>query len=248
VERRYSEEQVSEIIRRAAEISSTGIDSALSRGSGVTESELKRIASEIGLDAEAVDAAMRETGAVVSNDTGGDLSWDRSYERRIDGEVSAEQAHATLVEHFVPEWDPFRGTTKIGSLVTYKSSVGINTCHVSIARKSGRTILKVTSNAWVSMMATFLPATLLSVLACILILSSSKLLNDKLEILVPLLAVLWITSVVANMKLVKFSNKKVERLTDAAAADLAESADHLRSRLANTSAESRIEVQGEQLT
>lgn len=248
MERRFSEEQVSEIIRRAAEISSTGIDPALSRGSGVSESELKRIASEIGLDAEAVDAAMRETGTVVSNDTGGDLSWDRSYERRIGGEVSAEQAHATLVEHFVPEWDPFRGTTKIGSLVTYKSSVGINTCHVSIARKSGRTILKVTSNAWVSMMATFLPATLLSVLACIFILGSSKLMNDKLEVLVPLLAALWITAVVANIKLVKFSNKKVSRLVDAATADLAESADDLRDRLEAPSLATEDVGRSEQLT
>jgi hypothetical protein len=248
VERRYSEEQVSEIIRRAAEISSNGVDSSLARGSGISESELKRIASEIGLEASAVDTAMRETGSVVSQDTGGALSYERSFERRIQGYVG-EEAHATLVEHFVPEWDPFRGTTKIGSMVSYKSSVGTNTCHVSITQKSGRTTLKVTSNAWVSMMATFLPAVLLSVLSAILVFSSTRLAqSDKPELFLASLLVLWTAAVVANIKLVKFSNKKVERLVDAAASELAESADHLRGRLEAPSLAADEASQTEQLT
>lgn len=228
LERRFSEEQVSEIIRRAAEISGTSVGAD---HSGVTEPELRRIAREIGLDDDAVDAAMRETGAMVSNDTGGALTYERSFERRIDGEVG-EEAYATLVEHFVPEWGIGRGTSKIGNLLTYRSMVGINSCQVSVSQKAGRTTLKVTSSAWVSIMATFLPATLLSITAGILLFNSMDArLLDKVEVFAALLAVIWAAAVIGNIKLVKFSNKKVGRLVDAAAEDLAESADHLRSRL-----------------
>jgi hypothetical protein len=248
VERRFSEEQVSEVIRRAAELSSLGVDSALARNSGVTESELRRIAREIGLDDGAVDAAMRETGTVVSSDSGGDLTYERSFERRINGEVG-EEAYATLVEHFVPEWGIGRGTNKIGNLLTYRSLVGINSCQVSVSQKAGRTTLRVTSSAWISIMATYLPATALSITASILVFNtlSSRVL-DKFEVLVPLLAVLWIAAVIGNLKLVRFSNRKVARLTDAAAADLAESADHLRSKLSVSQHAPSEELEGQWLT
>jgi hypothetical protein len=134
-------------------------------------------------------------------------------------------------------------------MVSYKSSVGINTCHVSIAQKSGRTTLKVTSNAWVSMMATFLPALLLSVLAGIFVLGGTRVLpGDKPEMFVAIVGSLWVIAVLANMKLVKFSNKKVERLVDAAASELAETADHLRGRLEASSPAADEVGQTEQLT
>jgi hypothetical protein len=244
VERRFSEEQVSEIIRRAAEISGTSVGTD---HSGVTESELRRIAREIGLDEGAVDAAMRETGAIVLSDTGGDLNYERSFERRISGEVG-EEAYANLVEHFVPEWGIGRGTNKIGNLLTYKSMVGINSCQVSVSQKAGRTTLKVTSSAWVSIMATFLPATLLSITAGILLFNSmDAVLLDKVEVFAALFTAIWIAAVIGNIKLVKFSNRKVARLVDAAAADLAESADHLRDRLARPATLETSDLERERL-
>lgn len=247
MERRFTEEQVSEIIRRAADISGGEGDPSPHRGQGVTEPELRRIAKEIGLSETAIEVAMRETGTVNKSDTGGDLTYERTFERRIQGEVG-DEGYATLIEHFVPEWDPFRGTTRIGTLMSYKCSVGTNTCNVSIAQKAGQTTLKVTSNAWVSMMATFLPATLLSILAIILVSATvdSRFL-DKMELLVPILAVVWTAAILGNIKLVKFSNKKVARLVDSAAADLAASADHLRSRIAASAPHVEAELERERL-
>jgi hypothetical protein len=247
LERRFTDEQISEIIRRAAELSAEPGADGWRRGSAVTESELRRIALEIGLPGDAVDAAIEQVGTVTASDTGGDLTYERTFERRIEGEVGGE-AYSALVEHFVPEWGIGRGTSTIGNMHTYRSMVGINSCQVSVSQRAGRTTLKVSSHAWVSLVATFLPATILSILIVIAALNvETRTVSERAAPMAIALAAVWVAAIVGNMRLVRSSNRKVARLTEAAASDLADSASHLRHRLESAAAVERGELDRERI-
>lgn len=225
MERRFSEDQATDIIRRAAELSSATGEDAM-RTSGISESELRRIAAEIGLPDTAIDDAIGEVGHVRSEDVGGDLTYERTFERRIDGDVGKD-GYATLVEHFVPEWSLGEGTKRIGSLLRYRSAVGTNSCQVSLSQKAGKTVFRVTSHAWVSIMATFLPAALITAGATVAALSIQSVSpGARLVAFAAIFAVVWTAAILGNIKLVRMSNRKVKRLVDAAAADLSESASH----------------------
>ena len=59
-ERVFSEQEVSQILRRAVQISEE--DSSQAYVPGITQSELERIAAEVGVDAEALSRAILEAG------------------------------------------------------------------------------------------------------------------------------------------------------------------------------------------
>jgi len=95
--RRYSEKQVTRVLRRAAEIQSAGrTDSA----DGLSEDEILRVGAEVGLDAGAVQKALAEVGV---NDDDAQTRWlgapeQYELERVVEGELDAHAWREIVAE------------------------------------------------------------------------------------------------------------------------------------------------------
>jgi len=95
--RRYSEKQVTRVLRRAAEIQSAGrTDSA----DGLSEDEILRVGAEVGLDAGAVQKALAEVGV---NDDDAQTRWlgapeQYELERVVEGELDAHAWREMVAE------------------------------------------------------------------------------------------------------------------------------------------------------
>jgi len=231
MERHFSEQQVSEIIRKAAEVQSRHKTAGSQPSHGISESELKRVASELGIDRDALISAIAEVASTTLEDTGSLSTVDRILERSVVGELTQDQIGVVL-EEFTPTAGIGQQTIAVGNNLSYQSLVGMAQCNINVSNRSGKTTLRVKSSAFLSFLPTFLPAGFISLITNIVIweemrLSTSEGLPPAVLIPVGLL----IAAFYCFKKLVRYSNQKILDLTNRAAAKLSESADHLRINL-----------------
>ena len=234
MERHFSEQQVSEIIRKAADHQVRQRPAGTPASSGVSESELMRVAKELGIDQESLQLAMSEVRTDGLGDTGTLSSFDRVLERTHDGELNPEDL-AVVLQEFTPVDSFSNKPVSMGNSLSYTSIVGLAPCRVNVTSRRGRTILRVKSHAYFAGVVTFLPAVFLSMIANIIIWEEIKPLTEvglPFAFLIP--AAFLAVAYYATRKLVRYSNRRVLDLTTRAAAKLAESADHLRGRLAKS--------------
>ncbi|GMV87203.1 MAG: hypothetical protein AMXMBFR81_01340 [Chthonomonas sp.] len=95
--RRYSEKQVTRVLRRAAEIQSSGRSES---ADGLSEDEVLRVGAEVGLDAQAVQKALAEVGF---NDDDAQTRWlgapeQYELERVVEGELDAHAWREMVAE------------------------------------------------------------------------------------------------------------------------------------------------------
>lgn len=149
-ERRFSDERVGEILRRAVELQHRGAVPAV-RGEGLSQSELEQVATEAGIDAAYVHQAIAESGPVDS-DT--ERSRFRGEAKTIEvtgvleGEVSAdamermvEEVQRTFADTSVPSYTD-RSVTWTGS--SGLASTRLSNLMVAITARNGRTEIRVT--------------------------------------------------------------------------------------------------------
>lgn len=243
MERQFSEQEVSEIIRKAAERQSRS-DTPGRTPTGISESELRRVANELGIDSEALQYAMGEVGTGAVSDTGDLGSFERTLERTIDGDLP-EEALALVIEEFVPVSGLQGNTVTIGRAINYTSMVHLGQCNVNVAPRNGKTVLRVKSQAFLAALPTYIPAFVLSMVASA-ITWDSGLGSPGFKVLVNLLLVggLWTGASLVFRSMVRKTNQRVLELTDRTARKLAEAAMHLRGRLGRTSS---TEEEGEAL-
>lgn len=243
MERHFSEQEVSEIIRKAAERQSRS-DTPGRTPAGISESELRRVANELGIDSDALQYAMGEVGTGAISDTGALGSFERTLERTIDGELP-EEALALVIEEFVPVSGLQGNTVTIGRAINYTSMVRLGQCNVNVSPRNGRTVLRVKSDASLAALAVFGPAFVLSLIASAITWESVPG-SPGVKALVNLLLVvaIWAGSSRCFRSIVRKTNQRVLELTDRTARKLADAAMHLRGRLGRASS---TEEEGEAL-
>lgn len=227
----FSEQQVSEIIRRAAEHQARHRPQHGASTSGVSEDELRHVAEELGIDMESLVVAMSEVGAGGLDDTGTLDSVDRVLERSFEGEMSADDIGIVL-QGFTPTGGIGNQTVTIGNTLSYQSIVGMSNCNVSVSSRSGKTTLHLKSSAFIALVPTFLPAVFLSFVTNMIIWEEIRpMIVDGLPAAILIPVALMTIAYFAFKKLVRYSNKKVLDLTNRTAAKIEESVDNLRGRI-----------------
>ncbi|MCO5297923.1 MAG: hypothetical protein M9921_13825 [Fimbriimonadaceae bacterium] len=213
MERHFTEQQVSDIIRRAAERQSRA-DTPGRVPAGISETELRRVAGELGIDAEALQFAMREVGGSTVSDTGTIRSIERVLEREIEGELP-EEALAVVIEEFVPMTGLHANTVTLGRAINYTSMAGMGQCNVNVSPRNGKTLLRVKSNAFVAGVPTFLPALFATIptLGFMLTKMDATPATKALAVILTL-GVVWTGAIVGFRALVRHTNHRILELTN----------------------------------
>ncbi len=221
-ERHFTEQQVADIIRRATDLQvKEGRQSSQSHGL-ITSSEVRRIASELGIDSAAIESAMHSTNNWTAIDEGNENQFERTFERTIEGDLP-EEDYAAILEEFTPSSTPGSQSITLGSTLSYKSMVGFAECNVTVAKRNGRTSLRVKSAAHLSFLPTLLPALLVT-----LITTASLSKYSPIEVWMKVLMIaavaitVWSVAFFAMKALVRSTNRKISQTMDRAAARIAE--------------------------
>ena len=153
-ERVFSEQEVSEIIRRAVEITEQG--AARDYVPGVTQSELERIASEVGVNPEALRRAIMEAGTRTGKR--GLLHLTEEFERVIEGELDPAlfDVVAEGVKTIGNAGQP--AIAQVGRKLQMSAWTGMGQAKIDVTSRNGRTSLKVKSNALFQGLMTLHPA------------------------------------------------------------------------------------------
>lgn len=152
-ERIFSEQEVTDIIRRAVEISERGSNPVYQPG--VTRAELEHIAAEVGVSVEALHQAITEAG--LRTDKRGWLHLTEEFERVVEGELDPDR-----FDLVVEDLKSFRNAgqpsmAQIGRRMTMSAWTGVGQAKVDVTSRNGRTTLKVKSNALLQALMTLHP-------------------------------------------------------------------------------------------
>ena len=149
-ERRFDDERVGEILRRAVELQHRGSVPAL-RGDGLSKSELERVASEAGIDPAFVRQAIAESGSPSPETETSKLMGEvRTIEVHglLEGEVSSdamdrmiEEVQRTFADTSEPSYTD-TSATWTGSSAT--ASTRLSNLMVAITARSGQTEIRIT--------------------------------------------------------------------------------------------------------
>lgn len=159
-QRIFSEQEVTEIIRRAVEIADQEATGPYTPG--VTQTELERIAAEVGVPVEALQRAIAEAGSEPGKP--GLFHLTEEFERVVEGEIEPDQFDLvaegikTVGNRFQPS------VSQIGRKLTMNAWTGIGQANVDITSRNGRTTLKVKSNSWLQALMTLHPGLMATVI------------------------------------------------------------------------------------
>jgi len=147
----YSEQEASEIVKRAAELAETKATNSYK--SGITRAELERIASEMGVPIDALNEAIRESEA-PAKDSKHRFNLNPKLETVVDFEAN-EDDFATVLDMV----NPMRRqavvlTQKRLEVVTM---TGLMQTRITAQSRNGRTRIGLEGKGWVAFMATAYP-------------------------------------------------------------------------------------------
>lgn len=230
-ERVFSEQEVTQILRRAVELTESGADKAYAPG--VTIEELERIAAEVGVSPRALSQAILEQGMEPSKK--GVLNLTEEFERVVAGEMDPSQ-YDVILEGLKPLSNAGQpSASQIGRKLTASVWTGFGQAKIDVTSRNGRTRLSVKSNAFLQGLMTLYPAFIGSVIA---IASTAD--KGMAGIGLAIAAVLTSIGGLAFATLTRKGHRRAEKI-----------ADDLRSRIAATidsgsTAEPAQTVEGEQ--
>lgn len=144
-ERRFTDKEVSLILRRASDLENRGSSTALSSGRGLTLSALKEIAAEAGIDPDLVGRAVAEMESSKGLKTGSTLLGPGTVRREVratSGEMATEKL-AKLIR-VVDEEVSDQGTIQeaLGQ-IRWTSQGRILSTQVSLEPGEGETLIRV---------------------------------------------------------------------------------------------------------
>jgi hypothetical protein len=202
----FSEQEVAQLIRRAAEISESA--GSTDYAAGVTEAELRRIAGEVGISPEALELALRETTTKRSSRKG-PFHFTEEFERVVEGELDPERFDL-LLEGSKPARMPGQiQMAQVGRSLNFVAWTGPGQSNVEVVARNGRTKLRVKSNALMQALMTLHPAFIGSVIA-LGALSERGMVMAGAGIAVGLTVV----GGIAFRSLTKFGHRRAEELAD----------------------------------
>lgn len=150
----FSEQEVTQIIRRAVEIAEE--QPAASYTPGITEEELRKIAAEVGIQPNALAQAIEELGTKSPSRRG--FQFIQEVERVVLGEL--DPSHFDLVTEGVK---PLVNTgqpavAQVGRKLEMSAWAGTGQARISVVSRNGRTQIKVRSNTLFQALMTLHPA------------------------------------------------------------------------------------------
>ena len=107
---------------------------------------MRSVAKELGISEEAIDNALSTIISVSQKDSGSLKSIKRVLVRTIDCEISEDDL-AIVTEEFPPVHGSGGARFQFGRTVQFRAQVGAHPCNVTIARRSGKTEIRVKSDA-----------------------------------------------------------------------------------------------------
>lgn len=154
-ERIFSEQEVSQILNRAVEL--TEQQSERGYAPGITRQELERIAKEVGVSPNALLQAISELQGSVSN-TKGTFHLSEEFERVIEGEMDPDMFDVILedLKPLANAGQPH--ASQIGRKLSASIWTGISQAKIDVTARNGRTKLVVKSNSLYQGLMTLYPA------------------------------------------------------------------------------------------
>lgn len=149
-ERRFTEQQVADIIRKATEAQSVR-RSAQGESGAISASEIRRIGAELGIDPEAIEEAMGKAVTWTTVESGSEFPAQRFYERRIPGPLSVA-CFADVMGALAPSRWLSSVSVRADGVLTYKAIVGVTSCAVTLTNYGQESRLRVrcsAAGAWV---------------------------------------------------------------------------------------------------
>lgn len=213
----FSEQQVSQILRRAVELTDAGVSPGYTPG--ITEAELERIAAEVGVAPTALRQALLETG--IESSKKGPLNLTEEFERVVEGELDPDKFDiiAEGVKPMSNAGQPHM--TQVGRTMQLSAWTGVGQARVSVTSRNGRTKLQVKSNALFQGLMTLHP-TFIASLITVASLSERGMAWLGAAIGIGVMAI----GGILFAKLTKFGHRKAEKLADTLRDRIAETLAH----------------------
>lgn len=154
----FSETEVAEIVKSAAELQERLAGDGKQYVPGVTREELERVAKEMGIDSAYLDKAIQDRlNAGNSSGTtflGAQLT--REFEQVVPGEIPIEDFDIVMDE--IGSRRKSQHTTQVGRSLTSTIMAGLGFGQLNVVSRDGRTRIKVRSIPVFAGLMTFYPA------------------------------------------------------------------------------------------
>ncbi|MCE9557978.1 MAG: hypothetical protein K8R88_03420 [Armatimonadetes bacterium] len=153
----YSEQEVTEIIQHAVAIQEEGLAKGELYKSGVTRSELERIAAEVGVSPEALAKALQRTDPDATPKS--IIRFRESFRRVVNGELDPNDFDLVVQStHPMHQSRRHNSVQQIGRTLNVQSWTGAGSANVTVASRDGRTNIDVTSSPILPIMMSFYPS------------------------------------------------------------------------------------------
>ncbi len=162
----FSEKEVGEIVKRAAELQErTGTD-ATRYVPGVSREELARVAREMGIDSSYLDRAIQERLEGPGDGTPHVLgvAFAKEFEKVIPGELPLEDFDVVMEEIGPRRRSHF--ASQVGRMLTSQVTSGIGIGRLQVSSRDGRTRLRVRSFPLFAALITLYPAFIATIITC----------------------------------------------------------------------------------
>jgi hypothetical protein len=139
----YSEQEASEILKRAASMMEKATGEGDAYTPGITREELERIAHEVGVDPKFLQLAIAEQGQPESKK--GPFNLTEEFERVIEGELDPSDFDV-LAEHIKLLGNAGQpAIAQVGRSLQASAWTGVSQAKVNVSARNGRTRLQVKS-------------------------------------------------------------------------------------------------------
>jgi hypothetical protein len=162
-ERRFTDEEVREILRRAVARTSSR---AVAKREGLSLEELKAIGAEVGIDPVQLEDAARAvaTGGGTRADSIVGTPRSMYFERTVDGSLEPDDASEVLsiIRRIMGHHGDVR---QIHDSLEWSTSGDAGTRHVTVVSKEGRTTVRTSANLTTLAVVSYLPAGVIGLIA-----------------------------------------------------------------------------------
>lgn len=152
----FSEQQVAEIIQRAAQIQ---MQQPLAYTPGITREELLRIAKELGVSPEALQQAVHEH---INQPNSQPPGFNPTFERVVEGELDPSDFDIITDEISVRSRRGQEMIRQVGRSLTSSVTSGIGSANLEVNARGGRTKISVKSQPVITGLVSLYPAAVIA--------------------------------------------------------------------------------------
>lgn len=162
LKRVFSEQEVADIVQRAAKLQEESATAAKAYKPGVSRAELERAATEVGIAPEFLDLAIREK--LAGGQPRSFFGLAQPVERVVEGEIDPQDFD--LILENIRIWSSRRApVTQVGRTLHARAFTGSGAASIDVQSRNGRTRVRVKPFPIFEILGTFYPAFLATMMA-----------------------------------------------------------------------------------